>query len=303
MINSDDLHFFSVIATQNSLAAAARFLNVTPPTVTQRLQLIESKLNIKLVERHARKIALTDEGKMLAQRAKIVLAEITDLHEALSLHQTEMSGCLRVLSSISFGQQYVAPLISEFQTKHPKVTVELMLSDAPNYADGQHWDITVYIGELRDSSLKLTTLAKNQRLLCAAPSYIEKYGMPSTPQELRNHHCIVLRENAEDVSLWRFQHAKTKQDQAIRVIPRLASNDGRVTKQWALDGQGIIYRSEWDLAPDIAAGRLVKLLPDYTLQAAEIVALLGTEPSARSLRTKEFIALLKERIKLRPWLG
>lgn len=300
MLSSDDLKFFSVLATQSSLAATARVLDVTPPSVTQRLQNIEQKLKLKLVERHARKLALTDEGKLLYQRAKIILDEISDLHEALTEHQTEMSGCLKILSSISFGHQYVAPLISEFQTLHPKVTVELALSDVPNMSDYHAWDILVYIGALQDSSLKRTTLAKNKRLLCASPAYIRQYGQPTTPDDLRKHRCIVLRENAEDVSLWRFK--QNQQEYAIRVKPALASNDGRVTKQWALDGLGIIYRSEWDLANEVRAGKLVQLLPNYQLQDADIVALLAKAPNARSARTNAFLSLLKSKVQKRPWL-
>ena len=138
-----------------------------------------------MVERHARHISLTDEGALLAERATLVLAELDDLHESLTSHQNEMSGCLRILAPLSFGHQYVAPLVTKFQTLHPNITVELELSDIPNWSAGQSWDIMIYIGELRDSSLKLAKLTENRRFLCASPSYIKKYGLPKTPEELK----------------------------------------------------------------------------------------------------------------------
>ena len=301
MINSDELQFFQLIASHPSLAATARALNVTPPTVTQRLQLIEQKLKVKLVERHARHISLTDEGLLLAERATLILAELDDLHESLASHQNEMSGCLRILAPLSFGHQYIAHLVTQFQTLHPNITVELELSDIPNWSAGQSWDIMIYIGELRDSSLKLAKLTDNRRFLCASPSYITKYGLPKNPEDLRQHHCIVLRENAEDVTMWRFNAKAGDKAHAIRIKPKLASNFGGVTKEWAMQGFGILLRSEWDVAREIKQGKLVRILADYELPSADIVALLGTDSRARSARTTQFLTLLKETIALQPW--
>jgi DNA-binding transcriptional LysR family regulator len=301
MINSDDLQFFSIIAKHSSLAATARALNVTPPTVTQRLQVIEQKLRLKLVDRHARRITLTNEGQLLAGRAQLILAEMDDLKESLYSQQHELSGRLKVLAPLGFGNEYIAPLIMQFQQQHQNISVELELSDNPNWSSGDSWDIIIYIGELRDSSLKLSKLATNRRFLCAAPSYIAKYGMPETPADLRKHTCIALRENAEDVTMWRFNAVTRGKQEAIRINPKLASNDGRVIKQWALNGLGLIQRSEWDVAAQLKSGELIRLLPDYELPKADIVALLGTDMRARSVRTSKFLELLKNTLAVPPW--
>jgi DNA-binding transcriptional LysR family regulator len=301
MINSDDLRFFKMIATHPSLAATARAMNVTPPTITQRLQIIENKLQLKLVDRHARKITLTDEGILLAARASIILDEMDDLHESIYSQRNEVAGCLKVLAPLGFGREYIAPLVTEFQQQHPNLSVELELSDNPDWATKNSWDIIIYIGELRDSSLKLSVLAQNKRFLCASPSYIEKYGVVNEPAELRQHHCIALRENAEDVTMWKFNGSKANKGEAIRINPKLACNDGRVIKQWALDGYGIISRSEWDVAAELKNGSLVRLLSDYELPKANIVALLGTDQRSRSARTTKFLALLKQNIGEKPW--
>lgn len=301
MINSDDLRFFQMIATHSSLAATARSLNVTPPTITQRLQNIEHKLKLKLVDRHARSITLTDEGILLAERAAIILGEMDDLHEYLYSQRNEVSGCLKVLAPLGFGREYIAPLIIKFQQQYMNMSVELELSDNPDWATKHSWDIIIYIGELRDSSLRLITLAENNRFLCASPSYISKYGQVNEPADLRRHHCIALRENDEDVTMWKFNSLNANKVESIRITPKIACNDGRVIKQWALDGYGIISRSEWDVAPELKDGSLVRLLSDYELPTANIVALLGTDQRSRSERTTKFLELLKKNIGEEPW--
>ncbi len=119
---------------------------------------------------------------------------------------------------------------------------------------------------------------------------------------MRHHDCIALQENSEDVTLWRFTHNATAEQDSIRVHPKLASNEGRVVKDWALTGHGIIMRSEWDVQPELNSGKLIRVLPNYALPSADIVALLGTDSRSRSARTAQFLQLLKERFSMQPWL-
>jgi len=313
MLTSEDLRFFYIISTQPSLTAAARKLNVTPPTVTQRLQAIESKVSVKLVQRQARGISLTEEGCLLQNKARSILAEMEQLQTLMASKKNLINGTLKVLAPLGFGNDYIAPLIGEFQQQHPNLTVELELSDKPSWAESHKWDIIIYIGELRDSTLKLATLAPNQRFLCASPEYLSNNGTLKSPRELKDHTCIALRENSEDVTLWRFTHTaadggdegdnnSTEAQESIRISPTFTSNEGSVVKNWAIAGHGIIMRSEWDVQPELNNGSLVRLLPDYSLPSADIVALLGTDSRARSARTSHFLQLLKERFAQQPWL-
>jgi DNA-binding transcriptional LysR family regulator len=301
MLTSDDLRFFCAVATQPSLAATARFLLVTPPSVTQRLQAIEEKLGLRLLDRSGRRTALTGEGQLLMTRARMILAEMDALNEALLDHKNDMVGCLRILAPLGFGNAYVAPLAARFQAEHPLLSVVLDLSDRPNLSAGDGWDIVVHIGQLRDSTLQRHVLAKNRRMLCAAPSYLERHGTPRSAGELRRHRCLVLRENAEDVSLWRLRLPGQDDYEAIRIDPALSSNDGRVIKAWALDGYGIMQRSEWDVAHELRRGTLVQVLPDHAIPEADIVALLGAHRSKRSARIERFLDLLKQDIGQMPW--
>jgi DNA-binding transcriptional LysR family regulator len=205
MINSEDLRFFCVLANQPSLAQTARVLNVTPSSITQRLQAIEDKLKLKLLNRQGRTTTLTDEGQLLAERARLILADMDELQESLHDRKNELVGRLRILAPLGFGNEYVAELAAQFQAQHRNVSVELVLSDSPNRQTPEAWDIVIHIGALPDSSMLQTVLAKNRRFLCAAPAYVARCGQPASIADLRHHACISLQENAEDVTMWRLQ--------------------------------------------------------------------------------------------------
>jgi DNA-binding transcriptional LysR family regulator len=158
----------------------------------------------------------------------------------------------------------------------------------------------LYVGQLRNSSLITQWLAPNERFLCAAPEYLSRAGTPSRPQDLLKHKCIALRENEEDVTMWRFKPARRGNPVRIRIEPALSSNDGEVTHDWALAEAGVIIRSEWDVADDLRAGRLVRVLKDWRLPSANIVALLGAR-NGRSARTARFLELLQANLTPVPW--
>jgi DNA-binding transcriptional LysR family regulator len=301
MLNSDDLRFFCVLAAQPSLAQTARTLNVTPSSITQRLQAIEDKLKLKLLNRQGRTTTLTDEGQLLAERARLILADMDELQESLHDRKNELVGRLRILAPLGFGNEYVAELAAQFQAQHKNVSVELVLSDSPNRQTLEAWDIVIHIGALPDSSMLQTVLAKNRRFLCASPDYVARHGQPASIADLRHHACISLQENAEDVTMWRLLAPGTDSHASIRIRPRLTSNDGRVVKQWALKGHGIMMRSEWDVAQELRSGTLLRILPDHGLPGADIVALLGSAQRQRSARTMRFLDLLRQSLGARPW--
>lgn len=301
MLHSEDLRFFTILASHSSLAETARVLNVTPSSITQRLQGIEEKLQLKLIHRQGRRIGLTDEGQLLLERARLILADMDELQEALHDRKNALVGRVRILAPLGFGNEYVAELAACFQAEHAGVSVELVLSDSPNRQALEPWDIVIHIGALPDSSMPHTVLARNRRFLCAAPDYVARHGQPPDIAGLRSHACIALQENAEDVTMWRLRAPGAEEYTAIRIRPRLSSNDGRVVKGWALKGYGIMLRSEWDVAQELRSGALVRILPDHELPGADIVALLGSAQRQRSARTMRFLELLKGSLGARPW--
>jgi DNA-binding transcriptional LysR family regulator len=299
MLSADDLELFTTIGASSSLAAAARTLGVTPPAVSQRLAQIERRLGLRLVERNGKGLRITADGELLLDRSNDILTRLASLQEELAERRGTTTGILRLVAPFGFGRRHIAPLVADYHAARPDVHVDLTLSDRPGVGLVSACDILIRIGEIRDSDEIATVIAPNRRLLCAAPAYLARHGAPDEPAALSGHRCIVLRENDEDVTLWRFRGTEGEQA-SVRIDPCLSSNDGEVTKALALSGLGIVIRSEWDVAHDIAAGRLVHLLPDWTLADADITALLGRR-GERSARVGDFLTLLKQSLRPVPW--
>lgn len=299
MLNSDDLHFFNVLAKSETLAECARKLDVTPPAVTQRLRALEARIGIRLVDRSGRKISLTDEGALVASHSATVIDAMEALAEALSDRKNTVRGHLRVAAPHGFGRTHVAPVVDTFTKAHPGVTATLELSDFPGAKLLDTCDVVIHIGPAPHLDEVVTTLAPNRRFLCASPEYLASAPPIQSPSDLAQHRCLVVRENDEDVTLWRFSHASLD-PMAVRIQPTLCCNDGAVVREWAIAGQGLAIRSEWNVAVDISAGRLSRVLSHWDVPAADVVALLGTR-SGRSARTTAFLALLRQYLSPPPW--
>ena len=297
--DTTDLRFFVTLAESGTLSEAARRIDVTASAVSQRLQQLEKRLNVHLIHRSTRRFSLTDEGEMFYNKAVSLLAELDTLIESLRARSGEVGGTLHVWAHLSFGRQYLASALADFHAQHPKLLVSLTLSDLRPAADSERFDLILNIGALPDSNMIAYPIASNKLFLCASPAYLASRGVPKLPSDLSGHCCIVLRQNEEDVSLWRLRQGAT--EAAVRVTAGLNSNDGEVTRAWALAGKGIILRSEWAVAENLRTGQLVKVLDDWTLSDADIVALIP-QSHAVSARVRLFLALLKERFQpVPPW--
>jgi DNA-binding transcriptional LysR family regulator len=294
-----DLRFFVTLTESGSLAEAARRLDVSPSAVSQRLQQLEARLGTQLAHRSTRRFTLTEEGELLHACALTLLAQMDGLVDTLRERSGEVAGTLHVCGPLGFGRQHLAAAIADFHSLHPRLMVSLTLSDVVSPADANRYDLIVHIGTLGNSSMVAFPIAPNARFVCAAPRYLARRPAPKQPRELAGHDCIVLRENHEDVTLWRFRRKRA--EAAVRVPAILSSNDGEVAKQWALKGKGVILRSEWDVADSLASGRLVRLLPDWSLPDADVVALVASR-AGLSARVRLFLGFLQDRFKpVPPW--
>jgi len=293
-----DLRFFVTVAESGTLAEGARRMDVTASAVSQRLRQLEQRVGVHLVHRSTRHFKLTDEGEQFYRRAVDLLSELDDMIDSLRSRSGEMAGRLHVHGPLGFGRHHLAAAIADFHALHPKLVVSLTLSDVPP-VEPTRYDIVVHIGQLHDSSMIAYPIAPNTRFVCASPAYLKRRPLPVRPDDLTAHDCIALRENDEDVTLWRFQ--KARQKVAVRVTATLSSNDGEVVRDWALRGKGVIMRSEWDVAESLRDGRLVRLLPDWKLPDADIVALIG-QRHGTAARVKLFLSTLQARFRpLPPW--
>lgn len=297
MTDSADLRFLLAIQENGSLVATARALGLTPSAVSQRLQQLEKKLGARLVDRTARSLRFTQEGALLCERGAELIRQLDALSEDLQTRQGGLVGTLKVNAPLGFGRRYIAPIISDFQQEHPDVDIELMLSDAPLTEAAERFDVVIHIGALQVSNLVGYAIAPNARLLCASPAFIKRHGLPETPDDLATLPCIVLRENKEDVSLWHFSKGRTSR--SVRVPSKLICNDGDVIRRWACEGRGVILRSEWDVAEDLRAGRLVRLLPGWKAPDANVIALTHNRAGLPQ-RTRHFMQFLQSCFKPQP---
>jgi DNA-binding transcriptional LysR family regulator len=300
MVSTEDLRFFVVLSGSSSLSAAARSLDVTPPAVTQRLRLMEERLGVRLLYRTRGRMMLTDEGRALAERGREILDELGNLADTLAARRGTVSGNLFIVAPFGFGRRYVAPLVAKFRSAFADVNINLKLSDRPGHEREDASDLVIHIGQLRDSSLLARRIAPNERFLCASPDYLARRGVPESPEDLRHHDSIVLRENMEDVTRVKFTPELGRNPAQVRLESALSSNDGDVIRTWALAGLGLMIRSEWDVAEDLKAGRLVRVLEKWRLPPADIYALFEGR-HGRSARARRFLDWLRDSLRPVPW--
>ncbi|MFJ8148696.1 LysR family transcriptional regulator [Streptomyces sp. NPDC096048] len=268
---ADDLQFFHVVASSETLTAASRELGCSLPVVSKRLRALERRLDVRLVQRGARRLALTSEGELYAARVEVILDQVRELEDTISERAGELRGSVVVEATLGLGRAHVAPLLGEFAATHPGLHVRMQTSALPLRPHRRDFDVAVHVGMPPDSSLRMRRLARNRRIPCASPSYLAERGTPAGIEDLADHNCIVLRENESDFALWRFGDADRPQH--VRVQGSLSSNDGAVVTGWALEGRGVIMRSEWHVRPHLVRGELVQVLPHVPTPAADIYAL------------------------------
>jgi len=257
----NNIALFLQIVEKGSLVAAGREAGLSPTTVSERLSALEAHFGVVLLNRTTRAISLTDEGRTLLEGAKLVLGEVEDLETRIRLGAQTLSGPIRISAPSDIGRTVVSSEISRFLSEHPAISIELILSDGYVDVVGQGIDIALRFGPVTDSSLRVRNIGRKRRLVCAAPTYLEKRGLPTKPVDLKSHNCLVMRFGANLDNVWRF--GSDTMQQIVTVRGDRVANDGALVRQWCLAGHGIILKSELDVGPDIKAGNLVELLADY----------------------------------------
>lgn len=294
-IQPADLGFFSALASAGSLSAAGRELGITTPAVSKRLAQMEQRLGVLLVNRTTRRMSLTPEGDLYLEQARRILEQIGALEEQLGLAKAQPTGLLRVNATLGFGRSHVAPLISRFVRKHPEVEVQLQLSVNPPPLTEDSFDVCIRFGAPPDSRVVARRLAPNRRLLCASPAYLARRGVPRVPNDLAQHNCIGIRQGEEAYGMWRLSsgRGRSARVESVKTRGNLATNDGEIAVNWALEGHGILMRAEWDIDRYLRNGRLVQVLPQYHTPEADIHAVYPQrhQLAARVRAFVDFMAL------------
>lgn len=295
MDQCSEFAFVLALARSGSLSATAREMNVTPAAVSKRLLALEKRLGVSLLHRNTRSAQMSPEGDLYCQHARRILAEIEEMERAVMMAQDRPKGLLRINATLGFGRSFVAPVISEFVRAFPEMEVLLQLTDRPLEMNNDSCDIGMRFGHPPDARVLARRIAYNRRLLCAAPAYVNRHGSPAVPGDLTKHACIVLRQDEPPYGIWYLSRNETSN--SIRVSGSLATNDGEVALNWALDGHGILMRAEWDLAKYLRSGRLQVVLSGYELPCADIYAIYP-EKHKHSTRVKTFIDFLTKQFSI-----
>lgn len=291
-----DLAFFVRLVQCGSLAATAQELGVTPPAVSRRLAALERRLGVRLLNRTTRSLGATPEGERYLEQARRILDDIGELERELAGSRSEPQGLLRVNTSFGFGRRLIAPLVSDFVRRHPKVEIQLQLTDRIPPLTDAAFDVSIRFGRPPDSRLYARRLLTNHRVLCAAPAYLDAHAPIEAPKDLARHACIVIRENEAAYGSWQlFAADDDKRRETVKVGGALSSNDGETAVKWALAGHGVLLRSLWDIAGELAADRLRRVLPGWQSAPADVYALYP-ERMHLSAKVRAFVDFLGERI-------
>jgi DNA-binding transcriptional LysR family regulator len=285
------LESFVTVATKGSLTATARAEGVAPAVIGRRIDALEERLGVKLLVRTTRRITLTHEGSAFLEDCQRLLTDLASAEASVSAGGVKASGHLRVTAPAGFGRRHVAPLVPRFIAQHPDVSVSLNLSDRVVDIANEGFDCAVRVGDLPDSSLISVRLADNRRQCVATPGYLQRAGVPQHPSDLARHECLTLSSDASQTRGWAFQVAGEVTH--LRPHGRLDCSDGQVLHDWCLQGLGIAWRSTWEVASEIAAGRLQPLLEEYAAPPNGIFAVF-THARHLPLRVRLWIDFLKQ---------
>jgi DNA-binding transcriptional LysR family regulator len=263
-----DFALFRAVVETGGVSAAARLLESSPPAVSRRLAALEQRLGVRLAERQSRRFRLTDEGALLYERCCTILDQVRDAEAEVATRGGAARGLLRVGAPTEYGRRYVAPLVAAFASHHPGLAAHLILSDAGLEVGVDDCDVILRIGPPDDPSLIVRKIAATPRVVCASPTYLAKRGPLASPNDLATHSCLCLARRHRLVDLWRYVDDGVERE--VKVKGALSSGSGEVLHAWALAGEGISLEAAWDVADDIAAGRLIALLPRYDWGTAEL---------------------------------
>jgi LysR family transcriptional regulator, transcriptional activator for dmlA len=297
-----DLELILSIRDAGSLTAAATLLGTQAPAMTKRLAALEAKLGVKLFYRTTRRVAATAEGELLCERAAALLAGFSEAEEALRDQAREPSGQIRLAATFGFGRIWLGAALADFQMLHPQVRIDVQLTERLPDLASEGFDAAVWLWAPqanRTSQWSATLLAKNERVLVASPAYAKARGKPRSLEDLSVYDCLLVRESDTPSGTW-LLGADGEAAQVVKVKGALVSNSGELVRDWCTQGRGIMLRSLWDVAPLLASGQLIRLLPKYAMRDANIQWLAPFRA-----QTPKRVQLLREhlmaRFKTRPW--
>ncbi len=287
----ETLAFFIRIVEKGGVAKAGRDFGLSPASSSERLAALERYYTAKLLHRTTRSISLTEEGRLLLEKGRHLIADAADLKAQIKFGTEHLSGLIRISAPQDLGQMHIAPLLDQFMKQHPDIKIDLHLSDSHVDLVGLGIDLAVRYGALKDSSLIVKKLGDNKRIVCASNAYLKRYGTPSRPEDLLKHNCLIMKFGSIIDRDWSFTI-----NTQIRILPvsgNRISNNGLQVHQWCLKGYGIALKSFWDVKEELESGHLISILEEYSPQtncSLQLVYPGGGKPNRRVRALIDFLA-------------
>jgi DNA-binding transcriptional LysR family regulator len=280
---------FVEVVARGSLSAAARAEGIAPAMIGRRLDALETRLGVKLLQRTTRKLALTDEGAAFLEDCQRILGELEEAETAVAERSARATGHLMISAPAGFGRRHVAPLLPSFLAEHRDVTVTLNMSDRVVDIVGEGIDVAIRIASLSDSNLVSVKLADNERVVVGTPAYLKRYGEPKTLADLAKHNCLAISSQGSQRGWTLRENGKNV---VLKVSGNMGSNDGQVLHEWALAGKGLAWRSMWEVGAEIEAGKLQTVLDQHAAPGNDIYAVFAQRRHL-PLRIRAFVDFLR----------
>lgn len=294
----DGLRLFVRAAEKLNISAAGRELGLAPAVASARLAKLEHSIGADLLHRSTRKVALSLEGAEFLPFAREILEQEEAARAALGKGGASPTGKLRFTAPSTFVQLYVAPILPDFLTSHPGIVLDLRLSDRSFDLIEGSFDLAIRNAAMEDSSLKARKLADDTRVLCASPSYLANFGMPSAPEDLEDHQLIAFK--SQEPRPMTGPEGKTSQFDPRGSNCHLIVDDGLSQKLATIAGAGISMNSLWSVHQELSRGELVQVLPDYEVTDSSVIWLVYPKANVLSGKVRVFMDFLLDRIGKSP---
>jgi DNA-binding transcriptional LysR family regulator len=294
----DALIIFVAVAERQSFAEAARQLSRSPASVTRAVATLEERLQTRLFNRTTRSVALTDAGVRYLDGCRRLLATYDEIEALNFVERVEPRGWINVTAPVMFGRLHVLPLVRSFLDDYPQIDVRLLLLDRVVSLVDEGLDLGIRIGQLPDSSLQAIRVGQVRRIVCAAPQYLARHGVPATPRDLGSHSLVACTAVTPIPDRWSFYRPSGVI--SVLVTPRLVVNTTAAAVDAALDHLGLTCIRSYQAEPHAAAGRLQTVLVDYEPAPAPIHIV---HPEGRHLSPKVRLFLDHAAEGLRPKFG
>lgn len=297
MLDPQQLNSFLAVVKAGSFVGAADALGLSKAAVSRHVAELEQRLGVRLLHRTTRRLSLTDDGQRFHARAGELVEALQALEAETASRGGEATGLLRINAPVTFGNLHLAPLWPRFTAAHPKVSLDITLNDRVVDLVDEGYDLAVRITPLANSQLVSRRLATTRIVLCASPGYLAAHGTPTHPRELVDHQVLAYSywTTGDD---WRF--AGPDGEVAVRVQPRIHTNSGDTCRIAALEHQGIILQPDFLVGPDLQAGTLVELMPDYRSIDLGIHAVYATRKHL-PMKTRRLVDFLVEAFEAPAW--